>query len=71
MEQDKRDDELLRPVQVAERYGVHAKTLPKWVEKQRIPAPVVQRPRYTRWSRNEVAAHIEQMKRGETAEAAR
>jgi predicted DNA-binding transcriptional regulator AlpA len=48
------DDILLTPADVAKAYGCHEKTLPRFVREKRIPPPVEQRHRYTRWSRLDV-----------------
>lgn len=64
------DDALLPPAKVAEAYGVHEKTLSRLVKEKRIPAPVEQRKRYTRWSRLDVQQDLAERRRRARAEAA-
>ena len=60
------DDGLFTTKDVAERYAVHPRTIPKLVDEGRIPAPLPGWSGSTkRWLRSEIVAHIRSMRKNE------
>jgi hypothetical protein len=63
------DDALLTREGVAERYGIHPKSVPRMVKAGKIPGPVEGWPgQKHRWLRSEIVAHIRGMRKSELAE---
>lgn len=68
-------DNLITDREVAKIEGVSPSTVWKWCKrvgadgKLLIPAPVISRHKYTRWSENEVREHVERMKANQLQEA--
>ena len=58
-------DRLLDRADVAHIYSIHEKTVPRWVAKKLIPAPI-DNPLWTgrrqRWSHQDIDAHIASLK---------
>lgn len=65
------DDKLLIDAKaVARMYGCGVSTVWHWSEAKKIPAPVVARPKYTRWLKSQIVADIERMVSAERRELA-
>jgi predicted DNA-binding transcriptional regulator AlpA len=64
------DDQLLDADAVAKMYAVNKATVWRWWQAGRIPAPVKQRPMYTRWLKSQVVADIRRLDVEERVEAA-
>jgi predicted DNA-binding transcriptional regulator AlpA len=64
------DDQLLDADAVANLYSVSRVTVWRWWQAGRIPAPVKQRPMYTRWLKSQVVADIRRLDVEERVEAA-
>jgi predicted DNA-binding transcriptional regulator AlpA len=63
-------DSLMTAKEVAARYGLNRTTIWRWVNSGLVPKPVVQRPKFTRWSAHQVSAAIEALKTAERKEMA-
>jgi predicted DNA-binding transcriptional regulator AlpA len=66
----RQDDKLIPLEAVADLYGIKPVTVWKWVDAKRIPGPVANRHRYTRWSHNEIQDDIARMKEEARKESA-
>lgn len=53
---------LLTVNAVAAMYSVHPKTVLAWARMKRIPCPVIQRPKFTRWVESDIIKDILAMK---------
>lgn len=64
------DDALLTVRDVAERYGVHQKTVDDLLKQKRIPPPLELWKGDRRWLRSEVVAHMRGLRKREATEQA-
>jgi predicted DNA-binding transcriptional regulator AlpA len=67
---ERRDDELIDRRRVAQVYSIHPDSVSRFVRQGRIPRPVAQQKRFTRWSNLEIQKHIAAMRERARAEAA-
>lgn len=56
---DQNPDILISAREVSTRYRISEKAVYAWARAGKIPSPVVRRKGYTRWSMNQITAHID------------